>query len=408
MIGAHLKLAYASIKSTKWRSFMTMLGIIIGVVSVVTIISLGEGVKGQIKSQIDKIGGDLLIIRSGDSIVRNEQGEVSSVNVFSLFNKSATLNDDDIEAVSNAEAVDSVAPLSYVTGTPSYDGKKFPSSSVIATTNTFPTLMNQQVEFGSFLSENDEGKFFAVIGPNVAQDIFGESVPIGRSLDFRGKSFTVKGVMAKFDESPLNLGENYNNTIFIPYVTGKTLNSGSPQIFQIIAKPVDSKDVEKAESEINQNLSRIHNNDNDYSVLKQSDTLSVADNVLSSLTALVAVVAAISLVVGGVGVMNIMIVNVVERTQEIGIRKAVGATNKQILIQFLSEAMLLSFIGGVLGLFVSVIVNFGIRIFTDLTPLITVQVSIFALIISMLVGVVFGVIPAVQASRNNPIDSLRN
>lgn len=408
MINAHFKLAYESIRSTKWRSFFTMLGIIIGVVSVVTIVSLGEGVKQQIEGQIDQIGSDLIIVRPGNSVKRDAQGNIISVDFFSLYNKAATLSDDDIEAVSNASDISSVAPLSFVSGNPSYDNKEYIGGSVVATSNTFLDLINHEVEFGSFLSENDEGKNFAVIGTNVAQDLFGDNVPIGRSLQFRGQSFAVKGVMAEFDENPLNLGANYNNTIFIPYVTGKSLNDGAAQVFQIIAKPNNPKLVENAEQQINANLMKVHDDDNDFTVLKQEDTLDVADSVLRSLTALVAAIASISLIVGGIGVMNIMIVNVVERTSEIGIRKAVGATNQQILIQFLSEAILLSVIGGFLGLFFSLLVNFGIRIFTDLAPVITLPIVVIAMLMSTVVGVFFGVVPALQAARKNPIDALRN
>ncbi len=408
MINAHFKLAYESIRSTKWRSFFTMLGIIIGVVSVVTIVSLGEGVKQQIKGQIDKIGSDLIIVRPGNSVKRDSQGNVISVDLFSLYNKAATLSDDDIEAVSNASEIKSVAPLSFVSGNPSYDNKEYIGGSVVATSNSFLELINHEVEFGSFLSENDEGKNFAVIGTNVAEDLFGDNVPIGRSLQFRGQSFAVKGVMAEFDENPLNLGANYNNTIFIPYVTGKSLNDGAAQVFQIIAKPNSPEVVNSAEQQINENLMKVHDDDNDFTVLKQEDTLDVADSVLKSLTALVAAIASISLIVGGIGVMNIMIVNVVERTSEIGIRKAVGATNQQIMIQFLSEAVLLSVIGGILGLFFSLLVNFGIRISTDLAPVITLPVVAIAMLVSTIVGVFFGVVPALQAARKNPIDALRN
>jgi len=408
MINAHFKLAYESIRSTKWRSFFTMLGIIIGVVSVVTIVSLGEGVKQQIEGQIDQIGSDLIIVRPGNSVKRDSQGNISSVDFFSLYNKAATLSDDDIEAVSNASDINSVAPLSFVSGNPSYDNKEYIGGSVVATSNTFLDLINHEVEFGSFLSENDEGKNFAVIGTDVAENLFGDNVPIGRSLQFRGQSFAVKGVMAEFDENPLNLGANYNNTIFIPYVTGKSLNDGAAQVFQIIAKPNSPELVNSAEQQINANLMKVHDEDNDFTVLKQEDTLSVADSVLKSLTALVAAIASISLIVGGIGVMNIMIVNVVERTSEIGIRKAVGATNQQIMIQFLSEAVLLSFIGGILGLFFSLLVNFGIRIFTDLAPVITLPIVVVAMLVSTVVGVFFGVVPALQAARKNPIDALRN
>jgi putative ABC transport system permease protein len=408
MIKSNLKLAYKTVKATKLRSFLTMLGIIIGVVSVVTTISLGEGVKRQVEAQIKEFGSDLLIIRPGKHIEKDANGNITNVDIFSVFNNSTTLADSDIEAVSSAKDVASVAPLSLVSGNVTYDGKEFKSGQVIATTNTFAGLINHDIEFGQFLSETDEGKNFAVVGANVARQLFNDSAPIGRSISFRGQTFIVKGVFSEFDEIPLNLGANYNNAIFIPYVTGKSINEGSAQVFQILAKPTDANKLDAVQQSIEQNLIKVNESSDDYTVLKQKDTLAIANNVLRVLTGLVATIAAISIIVGGIGVMNVMIVSVTERTREIGIRKAVGATDRQILVQFISEAVVLSVLGGFIGLFVAVLVNFAIRIFTEMQPIITPQVCLLSVIISICVGVFFGVIPAVNASKKNPIDALRN
>lgn len=408
MIKSNLKLAYRTVKATKLRSFLTMLGIIIGVVSVVTTISLGEGVKRQVEAQIKEFGSDLLIIRPGKYVEKDDNGNIIGVDVFSVFNNSTTLADSDIEAVSSSKDVASVAPLSLVSGNIEYDGEEYKSGQVIATTNTFKDLINHDIEFGQFLSDTDEGKNFAVVGSTVARQLFNDSAPIGRALTFRGQTFIVKGVFSEFDEIPLNFGANYNNAIFIPYVTGKSINEGSAQVFQILAKPTDADKVDEVQRSIEQNLIKVNESSSDYTVLKQEDTLAIANNVLKVLTGLVATIAAISIVVGGIGVMNVMIVSVTERTREIGIRKAVGATDKQILGQFVSEAVVLSMLGGLIGLFMALLVNFAIRIFTEMQPIITVQVCVLAVLISLIVGIFFGVIPAVNASKKNPIDALRN
>ncbi|HMS23649.1 MAG TPA: ABC transporter permease [Candidatus Saccharibacteria bacterium] len=408
MIRSNLKLAYRTVKATKLRSFLTMLGIIIGVVSVVTTISLGEGVKRQVEAQIKEFGSDLLIIRPGKYVEKDDNGNIIGVDVFSVFNNSTTLADSDIEAVSSSKDVASVAPLSLVSGNIEYDGEEYKSGQVIATTNTFKDLINHDIEFGQFLSDTDEGKNFAVVGSTVARQLFNDSAPIGRALTFRGQTFIVKGVFSEFDEIPLNFGANYNNAIFIPYVTGKSINEGSAQVFQILAKPTDEDKVDEVQRSIEQNLIKVNESSSDYTVLKQEDTLAIANNVLKVLTGLVATIAAISIVVGGIGVMNVMIVSVTERTREIGIRKAVGATDKQILGQFVSEAVVLSVLGGLIGLFMALLVNFAIRIFTEMQPIITVQVCVLAVLISLIVGIFFGVIPAVNASKKNPIDALRN
>lgn len=407
MIATHLKQSLKTLRNNKWRSFLTMLGIIIGVASVLTTISLGEGVKKDISDQIKGFGSDLIVVRPGQSIQRDSQGEISNIDIFSVFNNSATLSDNDLEAVSNAEAIDQVAPLATVNGTVSYDGQTYSRGNVIATTNTFSSILNQKTEFGEFLTENDEGKKFAVIGKNIAENLFKENVPVGKSIELRGEKYIVKGVLEKFQNTPFSFGANYNDSVLIPYVTGKSISEGSSQIFQIMAKPTDPSKADEAKKQIAENLKKTRGSDTDFSVLNQEDTLTVVDDILGVITSLVAAVAAISLLVGGIGVMNIMIVSVTERTREIGIRKAVGATNKQILNQFFVEAVVLSSVGGVIGVVLSLIINTILLVFTDQNPVISLPMMIIAVVVALIVGVIFGVAPALKASRKHPIDALR-
>lgn len=406
MIGAHLKLAWRTVKSTKLRSLFTMTGIIIGIVSVVTTVSLGEGVKHEVRSQIKEFGSDLLIVRPGQSVKRKNNG-ITNINLFSAFGNNATLSDNDVEAVNNTSGVDAVAPLSIINGVVSYNNEQYEGGNVVATTNSFITLLQHKIDFGEFLSETDEGKNFAVVGQGVAEKLFKENVPIGKSFKFRGKNFYIKGVLGKFEESPFTPGADFNNAIFIPYITGLTLNNGSTQVFQIIAKPSDPGLVNETQRNITESLLKTHGGQADFTVLKQEEALAVTDSLLQLVTTLVGAIAAISLFVGGIGVMNIMIVSVTERTHEIGIRKAVGATNKQILAQFLSEAIVISAVGGVIGVLLSFVTSFVLRVTTDLRPVITYPVIVLALAVSLIVGVVFGVAPAMKAARKDPIQALR-
>ena len=382
-----------------------MLGIIVGVVSVLLIISLGEGAKQDVQNQVKEYGNDLLLIRPGNA--GDREAGISSTSLFSTFGTNGTLNDTDVEAVTNAPDVQTVAPLSTVTGVVSYDGKTYPNGGVIATTHTFPELLNHETEFGEFFRETDEGRKFAVIGKQVAEEVFQENVPIGKALEFRGERYIVKGVLKEFDTSPFTPGANYNNAIFIPYTTGKAVSEGNVQIFQILAKPSDPHKVAIAQAQVNANLKKAHGGQEDFSVLKQTETLELTNQTLDILTGLVAAIAAISLFVGGIGVMNVMIVSVTERTHEIGVRKAVGATDKQILLQFLAEAVMLSAVGGILGVAIAYALVLYMRLFTEIGPVIPLMYAGLAIVVAVAVGAIFGVAPAVKAAKQDPITALR-
>lgn len=403
-MSGNVKLALQSLKRAKLRSLFTMLGIIVGVVSVLLIISLGEGAKEDIRSQAQEYGSDLILVQPGGS---SNQSGLPDSDLFGGVGTNGTLNDSDVEAVTNAPDVQTIAPLSTVTGIVSYDGKAYREGGVIATTHVFPKLLNHETEFGEFFRETDEGRKFAVIGKRVAEQVFQENVPVGKALDFRGERYIVKGVLEEFDTSPFSPGANYNNAIFIPYTTGKAIAEGNAQIFQILAKPASPEQVDSAKNQIVANLKKAHGGQEDFSVLKQNETLELTSQTLNILTRLVAAIAAISLFVGGIGVMNVMIVSVTERTHEIGVRKAVGATDQQIMSQFLAEAIILSAVGGVIG----VIVAFGIvlymRWFTTVQPVLPPAYAGLAILAAVVVGVLFGVAPAVKAAKKDPIIALR-
>lgn len=404
---SYYRLARESIRLSRWRSLLTMLGIIIGVVSVITIISIGEGVKQEVSRQIQDFGPDLLIVRPGQTVNRDAAGNVIGINLLNTFGPVGTLTDNDVKTITGTEGVQKLAPLAIVNGIAQHDGKALDSGVVIATTSSFEELLSHDTQFGEFLTNRDEGRFFAVIGQGVAEQLFEENVPIGKSIEFRGERFVVKGVFSEFKATPFSGGVDFNNSIFIPYITGKVLSDGATQVIQILVKPEDLTSVDAVQSSLKQNLLLAHGGQANFTVLKQDENLAITNNILTILTALVAAVATVSLVVGGTSIMNIMLVSVTERTQEIGIRKAVGATNQQILSQFLVEAVVLSVVGGVLGVIVSLLLNFGLRITTDLRPAISLSVIAIALILSVLVGVIFGVVPALKAARKHPIDALR-
>lgn len=408
----HIKVALTAMRTAKWRSVLTMLGIIIGVVSVVTVVSIGEGIKQQVHGQISQLGQSLITVRSGQLIHRNDSGAISGVQLFTGLNtKSAgVLTTDDLRVVQNTKGVERAVPLGIITGQPSAEGVSLPSGSVIASTGELPSILHQSIAYGDFFDSEDVNQQpnVAVIGSNVAQEFYHDSIPLGRSFSFMGQTFIVRGVFQQFDSAPFSLNTDFNNSIFIPYQTAETLTNNNINIYEVLAKPASAKNTDAVAEQISDNLKKAHSGQQHFTVLPQDQSLTVTTNILDSLTRMIVGVAAVSLLVGGIGIMDVMLVSVAERMHEIGIRKAVGATNHQILMQFMTESIMLSLAGGIVGIIVSFLIEFGLRSFTNLTPVITWQVVVLAILVSLLVGIIFGTAPALKAARRDPIDALRN
>jgi putative ABC transport system permease protein len=407
MLTEHIRMALASIRSSRLRSFLTILGIVIGVVSVITIVSLAEGVKRQVLNQINHLGSDLITVRPGRLVERNNAGEITGVNVFAGF-ATSTLTEQDAATISAHPDIEKATYMSILGGTAGIGDKDFPKGVILGVSDDFPSIVNQKVEFGTFFKDDQSDKKVVVIGPGVAEQLFEEAIPIGKTMQIRGQDFIVRGVFEQFESSPLSSGFDFNNTMFIPYGVGKEITNNTAQVHQVLAKPQDARKAEETVRKLTEALKENHGGQEDFTILKQDEALLVADKVLSMLTSLITGVAIISLFVGGVGVMNVMIASVSERTREIGIRKTVGATNRQIRTQFLIEAITLSVWGAAIGVIISLAVNILLRIFTNLQPVVTLPIVLISVLAALIVGIVFGVAPAVRAAKKDPIDALRS
>jgi ABC-type antimicrobial peptide transport system permease subunit len=401
----YIKMALRSISSNKWRSFLTMLGVLIGVMSVVTIVSLGEGVRQQIIDQVNLTGSDLITVRPGQLIERDEGGNIVNVNFLSA-NGGGSLSESDIATINKTKGVGGVVPFGLLNTVATYEGAK-KDILVIGTTNNMPSAVSRKVLYGNFFGPGESGSPVAVLGHKVAEDLFKENAPISKTFQIRNKDIVVRGVMEHFESDPLNPGFDYNNAIFLPYQFAKDLGGGQLQNYQVLVRPATGQKVTDTVRSLELSLTRAHGGNADFTVLKASDNLAIASSALSLLTALVAGIAAISLLVGGIGIMNIMLVSVSERTHEIGVRKSVGATNGQILGQFFVEAIVLSGVGGILGVLASLLANYAIRLTTSLEPAVSVQIMLAAFVVALLVGSFFGLMPALKAARKDPIESLR-
>lgn len=408
MLGGDVKIAVASLRRSKWRSGLAMFGIIIGIVSVVTIVSLGEGMKKQIVGQINRLGNDLITVRPGKVVSRDNKGNITKVDIASNVGFGAgSLSERDYDVIKNTPNIGIAVPISLISANVRIDDKQYDNGYVIGTNQDLPAALKQKITYGTFFSANESKKRVAIVGKTVAEEFFQENVPTGMTFTIHGQEFVVRGVFDKFEISPLGLSPDYNRAIFIPYEVGGDLTGGNSQLSQVLVRPKDPSQTGALISSINERLLEVHDKQNDFTILKQDENLTVTGDILNLLTGFIAGIAAISLIVGGVGIMNIMLVAVTERTREIGIRKAVGATNHQILRQFMIEATVLSVVGGVIGIILSLLCNYIIRVMTDLRPAITWQIFLVATGVSLLIGIIFGIAPAAKAASRDPIEALR-
>jgi putative ABC transport system permease protein len=397
--------AFKTIRANKARSLTTMLGIIIGVVSAIIVVGIGQGARVQVGDQINRLGKDLIVVTPGQSATRS--GLFGSLGALKAPPIGANLTAADVRVAGQASGVKAVVPLSVVDGTVQSDGGHF-SGQVVGTSSQFASVVHQGVAFGGFFSPDPSDIDMAVIGQNVAAELFGENVPLGRAFTFRGHSFIVTGIFKPFDAAPLSSQVDFNNAIFIPYQTAQGLTGNSASIYQIIVQPEDVKRVDTTIRDLTSKLTRSHGGQHNFTVLKQDQSLGVTNSILSLLSAMVLAAAATSLIVGGVGIMNIMLVSIAERLHEIGIRKAVGATNRQILIQFMSEALILSIAGWVIGTLVAIGLIYLVKLFSTLEPVIPWAMVLVSLVGTLAVGTLFGSIPAIKAARKDPIEALRS
>lgn len=407
MITPNIRLALRTLGSNKLRTALTMLGIIIGVASVTTVIAIGEGVKGQVRSEINDLGANLIAVTPGKSVTRDDQGNITEFDFSAAFG-ATTLSEKDLETIQSNENVVAATPLMQISGVVTAQrtgGEPITGTSIIATNSQFPVALNQDVAEGTFFDDK-ENQRRAVVGAELADDLYGGEAVSG-VLTIRGENFVITGVMEELDLS-LGFGPNLNRAIYIPLEVGKEFNQGVAQIQEIDAKIADDADVDAVVAELEEAIKINHGGEEDFTILKQEDFLSVTDTIFGLLTTFVAAIAAISLVVGGIGIMNIMLVSVTERTREIGLRKSVGAANSAVLLQFLIESIILSILGGLIGVGLAYFIVAMMTIFTDVNGSFALQTIFLATGVSAAVGILAGLWPAWQAARKDPIESLRH
>lgn len=403
MFSGNFKTGFANLKLAKWRSLLTILGIVIGISSVVTVVSLGEGMKQQIVGQINQLDPHVITVRPG----KLAEGSAGSFNFRALFSTS-TLTENDAKALSETPGVETVVPVAFLTSSVQAGDKRLDNVFVGGASYRMEEVLSQEIEFGSFFDSDSPQQHFVVIGTNVALGLFDEFNPVGKSLTIRGENFIVRGVLTPSAGGLLSVAEtDFNSAVFVPFEAAKRLTDGPLNIVQILIKASPEADIDEVVSAAEKTLLDSHRGQDDFTVLKQEELLNIASGVINTMTGFISGLAAISLLVAGIGIMAIMLTSVTERTREIGIRKAVGATNRQILNQFLVEGLTLSAIGGLIGVAVSIFINFLLRVYTDLQPVTTWPVMALAVGVAMALGIIFSIAPALKAARKDPIEALR-
>jgi putative ABC transport system permease protein len=398
-----IKMATTTLLANKMRSSLTMLGIIIGNASVISMIGIGQAAQKLAADQFESLGANVLFVVPGSQESRR-----------TTFDDPKTLVLEDAEAIAEqVPSVTEVAPQINSRLVVTY-GNKNDNASIIGTTPKFLTVRSFDVAQGRFINNSDleRNQKVVVLGSEIAEDFFPNENPIGKRLRIKNVSFEVIGIM---ESKGSFLGTNQDETLYLPLTTmanqivGKTSSYGLELSFISISAR-DSDEIEAATFQI-ENLLRLRHKivgEDDFGVQTQKDILSIVGTVTGGLTMMLGAIAAISLLVGGIGVMNIMLVSVSERTQEIGLRKAVGATENNILSQFLIEAIIISAVGGIVGTIIGVGGLTVIGIVSPLPTNISIKTIALAVGVSGGIGLLFGVLPAQQAAKLDPIVALRS
>ena len=402
-----LATVWLGITTHKLRSFLTMLGIIIGVASVIILMSVGKGSTAQILANIQSMGSNLITIRGGASMSGGVRSAVGSVATLTMEDAAAIA-----EEVSNISAVapSSSSNLQLVVG-----GENT-NSQVSGVTTKYMTVYNLKLASGSFFSEQEyqRGAKVAILGSNVKETLFSNTDPIGQRMRMDSIYVTVIGVL----ESKGGMMNSSDDAVFIPLTTlqqtvAQSRTAQGEKVVSSIALTVsDEQYADSVKDEITSLLRTRHrlasNADDDFNIMSMEEMASTLEETSGTMTLLLGAIAGISLLVGGIGVMNIMLVSVLERTREIGIRKALGARERDIWIQFLLEAAFLTFAGGIIGVIIGWLVSYFVNSMGLMTTLVTADIVILAVTVSVAIGLFFGFYPAWNASRLDPIEALRS
>lgn len=405
LLKTHFKLAKTSIKENRTRSFLTCLGIAIGVASIILILSLMGSISNLIKSEVSEIGSDLIVVRpsSAKNSLTNIIEELTSANTF----QQSSLSLSDVSTISEIENISAVAPIALSTNTIDSEKNNFSSVPILGTTPDFEKIEPLALRYGTFFTDNNKTNG-VVLGHTLSLALFNTiNSTVGKTITIMGEKFMVVGVLDQIDKSINFDNVDFDNALIMDIGTLDKI-IGSSQIQQINIKAANTDSLAAISDNIQTTLKNSKSGDENFTVTYGDDITHPSSSLFVIVSGMLAIVAAISLVVGGIGVMNIMLVSVAERTHEIGIRKAVGASSRNILMQFLFEALILSVLGGIFGLILGYILAFLLSVITPFAPFISWEILAITFLTTLIVGIIFGIYPALKAASKDPIESLKH
>lgn len=393
-------MAWASLIANKLRSLLTMLGIIIGVAAVIALVSIGNGVKQDIENSISSLGSNLLVVLPGAPRTpgaRSSQGSMKSLKI------------SDYEAIAKLEGVKAASPMTNGSYVVIYQNKNW-TTSVAGVNSNFQDVNNWTMTSGRFFSDKNvqNRERVAVVGQTVVKNLFADEDPVGKEIRVKNIPFRVIGVLKSKGNG--TMGNDQDDTVLIPYTTSMERVEGIDYLRRVYVVAKDDGGIDRLQADI-ENLLRVrHNikdtNLDDFNIQNMKSIMETVAQTTGTFTLFLGAVAAISLVVGGIGIMNIMLVSVTERTREIGVRKALGATYSVIVIQFLIEAVVISLMGGFIGIAFGIGASKVIGMVSGMSTIVSVPTIIMSFAFSMAIGLIFGIYPARKAAKLNPIDAL--
>ena len=393
-------MAWASLVANKLRSLLTMLGIIIGVAAVIALVSIGNGVKQDIENSISSLGSNLLVVLPGAPRTpgaRPSQGSMKSLKI------------SDYEAIAKLEGVKAASPMTNGSYVVIYQNKNW-TTSVAGVNSNFQDVNNWTMTSGRFFSDKNvqNRERVAVVGQTVVKNLFTDEDPVGKEIRVKNIPFRVIGVLKSKGNG--TMGNDQDDTVLIPYTTSMERVEGIDYLRRVYVVAKDDGGIDRLQADI-ENLLRVrHNikdtNLDDFNIQNMKSIMETVAQTTGTFTLFLGAVAAISLVVGGIGIMNIMLVSVTERTREIGVRKALGATYSVIVTQFLIEAVVISLMGGFIGIAFGIGASKIIGMVSGMSTIVSVPTIIMSFAFSMAIGLIFGIYPARKAAKLNPIDAL--
>lgn len=402
ILPTYIRIAIASLRANRIRTGLTTLGIIIGVAAITCVIAMGAGIQRTVGDQVTQLDGNLIVVKPGEK----SDTDLGAYNPYNTAITS-TLTERDYNSVGKIPNVDAVAPIMLLGGSVRTDTKQAAHAPIIATSPDLTRVFKLTIRSGQFI-DNQTDRDTVVLGEQLALNMFGTNQAMGQTLNIKGRLHTVIGVVRTVNK-PINvIGANLDEAAFISLEDGRSFNQGIAQIQQLNIRVADSTKLSKTAASIQSTILANHHNEQDFAVLSGDEVAKNADGFFKAIVLVTSAIAMISLVVGGVGIMNSMLVGVTERTREIGIRKAVGATDSQILMQFLIEALIICVIGGLIGIALAYAIGYFIASFFSFQPVLSLPIVLGGFSLALGVGVVFGMFPAIRAARKDPIDALRH